>query len=306
MKAKQTAREAIDDDDLDDDVDTEDPADEGEPLEASDDTDDEEPKPSRKEKKQYRGRIRNLETELEDERRRRRELEESAHYASVQRIATGGQVQQQQKDPLEDEIDALYDKKVRFQEEYSAVTAQRKLTDAEHAKYTKEAIELDKQIQRANARAAGAGHQQQVDPNQMAGHVRLQAFMEKNQDVYSHHDRIRVNGQMYPRAAVWADTRYKQLLTEGYPPTEETAGKAVEEARQRFLKGGSAPSRDSARERFSGPPRSSNGQTGGRVTVQMNSTRKRLAEAMFPSMKPEQAWQKWANGPGKRRAEKTR
>ena len=298
MQNRQREREI----DADDEIELEEPADDE--LDAEDEPD-EPAKPSRQERRRERGnqRMSNLEQELEDERRRRRELEEVAHQRSLQMLQ--GPPQQQQ-DPLEAQLDRLQEEELRLNKEY-ALARQSGLTDAQEQEYIKRARDVRNGIQQTNARIARRG---EPDPHQVAQYsaeqARVQSFMAKHRDVNEHPDRLNVGGRIYSRASIWADNRYRQLLAEGKPEGEATAEIAIEEARQKFVKGDHrAPSRDD-RGRFAGAPRSSNGASnGGPTRVTMTEARKSMAEGLYPELArkdPKLAWQKWANTVGRRRA----
>ncbi len=297
MRAKQAARQGIDEDDV---------IDVDEPEEDELDADDEPPEPtgehvSRADKK--RNRYAEMRQELDDERRRRREVEEAAHQQRLQSL----QQQQPQSDPLDVHLDRLQKEEIRFNKEYQA-RRQQGLSETEEQEYIERAQQIRNAIQQTNARIA---QREQPTPQQISQHSavqsRRQAFAAKHPDVFGHHDRVQVDGQNVSRAAYWANQRFQQLVTEGHPDNEATAEIAVQEARQRFLGKKTASDPTAARERFAGPPKGSNGQTeNGRLRVVMHPHRKKLAEARYPDLPPEQAWQKWANSAGKRIVEKGR
>ena len=298
MRAKREAREDTELE-AEDDAETED-----EPEDLLE-TEPDEPRETRKEKKYVRGRIRNLEEELEAERRRRRELEEHAHQASIHRMYQPPPGQPQ-KDPLDDAVDNAYEEQMAFQREYEAVSRSRELTADEQKKYLDRAKALEQKKMAAvySREAARSGAQNPgPSPEQVADQARLQGLMEEFSDVYGHQDRVQLgNGATAGRAAIWADNEYRKLLAEGAPRGVATAKKALTAARERFFRRDQPDRHRRAAEKFTGPPRGANGASEGSTRVVMTTARKKMAESLYKNLPAEKAWQKWANGPGRRRA----
>ncbi len=67
---------------------------------------------------------------------------------------------------------------------------------------------------------------------------------------------------------------------------------------------GSTPDQ-ATRQRLSGvSSRAAGGDPGGDPIVKMTKHDRRMAVELYPQLSEKEAWQKWANGPGKRLVEK--
>ena len=112
-----------------------------------------------------------------------------------------------------------------------------------------------------------------------------------------------------PDAQAWAIGRWQQLVQgEKKADTKELAEEILDEARVKFgmkPRRGRGPTPDEAtRRRLSGVSAQANGAGATPAKVTMNNMERRMAREMYDNIPPEQAYQKWANGPGKRAAEK--
>lgn len=202
----------------------------------------------------------------------------------------------QQQQQGNQELDRLYQEQKDL---YASFEAAQKngLSDGQAQDFERRARDLEQRKYIAIARQNGAG--QQVDPRQIQAMVEYNAIKAKYADIYSNEAALR-----------WGDARLRQLAAEhGGQMTPDVVyqllDQAAEDTRQRFGLGNRQrrPAPDAAtRQRFSGVPARAGVNGGTRETVRMGRAEKKLAESLYPTMDPAKAWQKWANGPGRRAA----
>lgn len=134
--------------------------------------------------------------------------------------------------------------------------------------------------------AAARRSREVADPRRVSAELVHQRF----QDVSSN-----------PQAIAWANGRYTQLRAEGAPDSEATLEKALTAARERFGTGGGRRGDvpDGDRRRSMGVRGGGGGSFGTpdgerpRQSAKLDRPTQRIAEAMYPNMKPEQAHRTW-------------
>lgn len=269
--------------------------------EEEDDEDDaveiEEPKPTRMEKKRQRGNAHReaLERAAAAEARAAQLEQERQQYFQQQQIA---QQQQQQKTQAEQEWEQLQkeiqDTFAGFEQAGGA-----NASEATRAEYTKRAQNLELKKHAIMMKLNGAG--QQIDPRQIAAYVEQSQLQAKYADIFGNDAALRWGqGRLHQLAAERGLTAQTVTKAQYYELLDE----AAEETRRRFGMGNRRrppPPSEATKQRYSGVP-SRTGGNDGSVKVVMDRDRKRIAESLYPDDPPQKAWQKWANGPGKRAA----
>lgn len=239
--------------------------------------------------------------EQEAQQARREAQEANQRLQALQQHPQSGRSEPQnpQFTQLQQRLGQIAEAKRRLQDQFEAVASRpgwdpRGKDAAEYKRYWDDAENLE------NARVAAihsAQQPQQVNQQELVRQIRLQSYLDSHSDVT--HDQQKMN---------WAYARWQQKLAEGYPDTVEMADETMDEARVKFgLKPRmrrQAPVDPAARRRLTGLP-SQGSQGSAQVgAVTMGKQEKRMARAMYDKDPPEVAYQKWANGPGKRAAEK--
>ncbi len=256
-----------------------------------DDEDEEDERPTRSRRAKKANRLKEYQTQADERVRnaeeRARQAELVAAHAAGLREAEAQRQQTAQEDPDEAEIKKARQRKVEINTLYNGLSAQEQA--AQHEKLQGEldlATEMEVQaIQRRTNRQMGVGRPQ--DPMAPYRNMVLQRHAS---DII----------QSPPHVQQWGLARYRQLILEGHPDAEETVALAAEQTRKQF---GMNSRVASARER-PGPARgsmtgaSSNGGGGGgngeRKTVTMTQEFKRMAQARFPKLSPDEAQKEWA------------
>lgn len=208
------------------------------------------------------------------------------------------QTPQQQVNPTQQRLGQIQEAKRRLHEHYQAVASQPgyepngKDRDRQR-QFESQAEELE------NMRVAAisqASQPQQLNEQDLIRKVALHQYLNSHADVT--HD---------PKAWEWAHARWVQRKAEGQADTIEMADEVMEEARIKFGK----PTRKSkgrpdqaTKARLSGIASQSAGAAPDVGMVKMNAMERKMAREMYDKLPPEQAYQKWANGPGKRAAAK--
>lgn len=225
----------------------------------------------------------------------RREAQE-ARALHQQRLAHPQDQSQQPVSPAVQKLRDIDEATRRLHKEYQTVASRGNLSEQEQDAYEQRAL----QLQTARMAAVVEATRQPVNEQEMYRRWKWQEFTTKHNDIFSHE-----------QAKHWAVGRWQQLVYgEKAADTEELAEKILDEARVKY---GMKPRRggggaDAAtRARLSGV--SAQGGGGGDVdsvgAVRMGKRERQMAEALYDNLPPQQAWQKWANGPGKRAALKS-
>lgn len=230
----------------------------------------------------------------------RREAEEARREAAEakallqQRMAhPQDQSRQQQANPHHQRIAEIDDATRRLHKEYEIVASRPGFTPQQHEEYERKALAL----QTAKMAAVNEATRQPVNEQEMYRRWKWNDFQTKHNDIFGD-----------PKRVSWAIGRWQQMVGgEGLADTEENAEMILDQARVKF---GIKPRRSSGngdaatRARLSGisgQGGSTSGDTDGGA-VKMGKRERQMAEAMYDNLSPREAWQKWANGPGKRAA----
>lgn len=182
----------------------------------------------------------------------------------------------------------------RLHKEYESVAGSRRLTEQEQAYYEDQAQAL----QTAKMAAVSEATRQPVDEKEMYRRWKWNDFTTKHNDIFSNE-----------QARNWAIGRWQQLaLGEKQPDTEELAEKILDEARVKYgmkpRRSGGSNGDAATRARLSGISAQGGGGSGDvdGGAVRMGKRERQMAEELYDKLPPREAWQKWANGPGKRAA----
>jgi hypothetical protein len=243
--------------------------------------------PNRKERranrvKEFEERARQAERERDEYRSRITQLE--------QRAPQQGNPQQAQANRHEVALHQVYNEIERLHQEYNVASSRSGFSDADRKPYEERARRLDMQKHAIIADA----RQPQLDVQQLVRHVQWKAFESEHSDVFGNE-----------QVKNWAWAEYNKRKAEGHAETRELALETLDKARVRFgmqprSGRGSIPDQ-ATRQRLSGVRSSAGGGGGGGdPIVKMGRHERRLAVTLYPDMPEKEAWQKWANGPGKR------
>jgi hypothetical protein len=224
----------------------------------------------------------------------RREAQE-ARALHQRQLATPQDQSRQAENPLHKRLRDIDEATRHLHKEYQTVASARTLTDQEQAYYEERAQAL----QTAKMAAVSEATRQPVNEQEMFRRWKWNDFTSKHSDIFG--DQKKIN---------WAIGRWHQLVGgEGLADSEENAERILDEARVKF---GIKPRRavangDAAtRARLSGIS-SQGGASSGDLeggAVKMGKRERQMAEELYDKLPPREAWQKWANGPGKRAAQK--
>ncbi len=256
-----------------------------------------------------------VQTRAEKKRNRFREVEERATRAEQaaeearkeareareinQRQLSHPQSQQQpQRSPVQERLGQLQEAKRRLDEHYTAIASQPGYDPRGKDAQTQRDFEAKAwDIENMRVAAISQASQPAVNEQDLMKRMALQTYLNGHSDIT--HD---------PRRWEWAHARWVQRKAEGQADTIEMADEVMEEARIKFglqprKSRGSRPD-PATRARLSGI--SAQAQGGGQEVglVKMNAMERKMAREMYDKLPPEQAYQKWANGPGKRAAQK--
>ena len=223
----------------------------------------------------------------------RREAQE-ARALHQQRLAHP-QDQSQQTNPTARRLQEIDEATDRLHREYEAVASRPGFTKEEQQKYEV----MARQLQTARISAIAQASAPQINEQEIYRRVAWQQFTSEHSDVFSN-----------PKSQSWAIARWQQLVQgEGMADTKDLAEKILDETRVKFgmkpRRGGGSQPDAATRARLSGISAAGGGgdtDTGG--AVRMGKRERQMAEALYDNLPPREAWQKWANGPGKRAAMK--
>lgn len=235
--------------------------------------------------------------ELETLRKRHAELDEKynrmeawARDASTKMIG-GNQPRRQEADPIDAELEDVYERQQAI-----IMRAQSGHLDAEEIKKLEGAArKLDQRKHELSAAKVMRAHER-ANPRQPQVDPQVAAMQMNYPDVYASR-----------QAITWAQGyAIQKAAREGRDVDIEMVKESFEQARRQFATRPSAPS-DAAKAKYAGAGRgagSAGGGGGGERIVKMGTPEKKMAQALYPDLKSEDAWKKWAKGPGKRLLEK--
>lgn len=223
----------------------------------------------------------------------RREAQE-ARALHQRQLATPQDQSRQAENPHHQRLRDIDAATRQLHKEYESVASSRRLSEKEQEYYEQRAQAL----QTAKMAAVAEASRQPINEQEMYRKWKWNEFTTKHSDIFQNE-----------KARNWAIGRWQQLaLGEGQPDTEDLAEKILDEARVKY---GMKPRRATAngdaatRARLSGV--SAQGGASGDVeggAVKMGKRERQMAEELYDKLPPREAWQKWANGPGKRAAMK--
>lgn len=211
------------------------------------------------------------------------------------------QRQQPQQDPLEQELQNVRKQRERVWEYYQA--KRDSMTPEQLQEAQREAEALNEYESRIVARREYMRLQQSQQQDPQAG-VRAYIIQREAGDIVQ-------AAQQNPNMLAYGQAEFARLATQAGSSGnyEELVRQAAENTRKAFnmptrvAQGTARPS--PPRRTTAGIPAGGNHHSGAPVTrVRMDANSKKLAESMYPNLPPERAHQKWANGPGKRAAER--
>jgi hypothetical protein len=183
----------------------------------------------------------------------------------------------------------------QLHKEYEAVTSSRRLDPAEQQAYEDRALAL----QTARISTIAQASAPQVNEQEMYRRWKWNDFTNRHNDVFSNE-----------KAKYWAVSEWqKRVYALGEADTEDLAEKILDETRVKYgmkpRRGNSGP--DAAtKARLSGVSAQGGGggDGGDGGAVRMGKRERAMAQELYDKDPPQVAWQKWANGPGKRAAMK--
>ncbi len=240
--------------------------------------------------KEFEERANRAERERED---LRAELQRARQQQPAQHQPQGNpQVAQQNR--VQIAMNNVYEEIDRLHKEYEIAASRPGFSEADRRPYEERSRRLDMQKLAIIAEARAP----QMDVNQLVKQVQWRAFESEHHDVFGNEQ---IKG--------WAWAAYNQKVAEGHPETRELAMETLDRARVRFglrPRNGRGSNPDQAtRQRLTGvSSRSAGGDPGGDPIVKMTKHDRRMAVELYPQLSEKEAWQKWANGPGKRLVEK--
>lgn len=204
---------------------------------------------------------------------------------------------QQQIHPAAQRLKEIDEATRRLHKEYQAVAARPGFTEQQQDEYEQRAL----QLQTARMAAVVEATRQPVNEQEMYRRWKWNDFITRHSDVFSNE-----------KAKYWAVSEWqKRVYALGEADTEDLAEKILDETRVKYgmkpRRGGGGGPDVATRARLSGVSAQGGGGGGGGDigAVRMGKRERQMAEALYDDLPKEQAWQKWANGPGKRAALKS-
>lgn len=199
-------------------------------------------------------------------------------------------------DPLETELDKVMHEQDVLYQSYQQRAAS--LSPAEHEAFTKKARDLQRKMLLLGGQMAVRKEGGAQDPQQMRRAMVAERMMQDHGDVISDE-----------KKRMYADGEWRRLVARGAPDNWDTVEKAMEATRDAFGMQRKRPVAPSAslKSKLSGVSKGAGGGAGeGRTTVTMTESYKRMADAMYPSIKDKGArYRLWANKVGRKLVDKT-
>ena len=226
--------------------------------------------------------------ELEKERQEKAELKE--RLARLEGYAAAQAAQQQQRpsndvDPYQKKLDTIDQKRREHWTAYQAEVQAGKMDGDRTKYYERISREIDEEKTEVFAERAVARRipQQQQDQQR-------QFWVNQYPEVYRN-----------DKAFQYAQARWKMREAQGENIGEDQVHEILQEARVQFKLGPKKAPSASERDRFSGVPSSGSGGSGASGDgIAMTKDFKRMATALYPDLPEQDAFKKWANGPGKK------
>jgi len=252
-------------------------------------------KPSRQEKKQNRFREfeeRTTKAEQAAEEARREAREARERLDRLQQVP--GQPQQQ---PQQSKLQQIQLAKQRLNEMYMSVASQPGYDQKgpQQKEFERQAQALEDM--RIDAIWEEKNQKHQSGEADRLRQAKLEMYLNEHADISQ--DRTKMQ---------WAYARWQQNIAEGQLDTKEMSDRVFDEARIKFglqprNRRGSRPDQ-ATRARLSGVSSQSAGAEQSSANVSMNAMQRKMARELYDKDPPAVAYQKWANGPGKRAQEK--
>jgi hypothetical protein len=225
----------------------------------------------------------------------RREAQE-ARQLHQQRLSHPQDQSRQQQNPVAQRLQDIQEAKRRLHREYEIVASRPGFTQAEHDEYERKADAL----LTAQMAAVSQASAPQMNEQEIYRKVAWQQFTTEHADVTTN-----------PKAWNWAIGLWQQKVQgEGEADTKDLAERILDQARVKFgmkpRRGGGGNPDAATRARLSGVSAqggAGDGESSG--AVRMGPRERKMAEELYDKDPPKVAWQKWANGPGKRAALKS-
>ena len=236
------------------------------------------------------------ERELAEERARR-----LAYEAQLQTVA---RPQQPESDPEGEEIMRIRRERENLHKAYQARNPA--VGTPEYEEFVKRGYELNDREDQAkflrNQRMYGR-QQQGISQQDMRREAVQQRLIATYPDVLSPNVPNNIRQYMF--------ATHQRLIATGAADDETTIQRAADETRKQFRIGGQRaaasppPPSETAKRRLSGSGASAGpGRDDAPAVVRMTRDQSRMAERMFPNMKPEKAHRHWANTVGRKLAAK--
>lgn len=237
-------------------------------------------------------RVREFEQRAERAERERDEIRRQ-YELSRQQAPSAVQIQPQQQNPYVGRLRNIWERQQQLHKEFEIVASQPGFNEEKRQQYELRAQQLDLEKMSTVAEM----NRPNVDINQIARTVAWNQFTSEHHDVFND-----------PKLTQWAWGEYYRRIAEGQADTRALAEDVLDAARVRFglqsRRGrGSAPD-TATRQRLSGVSSRSAGPAGGGGTISMNAHQRKMARDLYSSLPEKEAYQKWANGPGKRLLDK--
>lgn len=206
------------------------------------------------------------------------------------------QAAQQQTNPAAARIAHIDKLTDELHQRYEVASQSKSFTTEMQRQFEQEARNLQTARVAAIVQASGP----QVNEEQLIQKAAWRQFTAEHSDIFHNQDQ---------RLQKWAWAQYDLAMAEGLPDTKELAETILDRTRVKFglkprKRGSVGVSEAATQRRLSGVSAQSSGGGDEVVSVKMTAMERKMARELYDKLPPEQAYQKWANGPGKRAAQK--
>lgn len=250
----------------------------------------EEPRPSRKQRRANRYREQeeraNAAERERDELRERLDRLESSHREQVQGFARRVAESGPGPSSHEDSLAGVYKKQEELLSDYNSLLKSGQMTPDVERRYQ----DRYREIEREKLEAVAREQIQRMQP-QIENDAQVRAIRERNRDVFGDH-----------RASAWAKGRYEQMVADGEPASEATIEKAIDESRRRFRLGGYKEPTQRDRSRYTGSSPGPAGSSG--RSFALTPQLKEWADETYPHIPESKRYQHWFNEVGKKMLDK--
>jgi hypothetical protein len=200
-------------------------------------------------------------------------------------------------------MDELYNEKQALSTQYEQLVSKGALTDDLKKMLWQKQRELETRTVQLNTR-----YMQLRDPSNDPGYQQQNSSRQAvvNWLQMEHGDVLQ-----HPQASavlMYAQAEEVRLVQNGAPRDRNTAQRAIEAAKLHFGLSKRPPPSAAQRARYDGASSSAaagGGSPNGGVpsTLVLTKAQQQMAEARFPKLSPQEAYKRWANGPGRRMLE---